>query len=652
MPHLKRLCISIIATNQIRGTKMENRHYLIGTAGHVDHGKTELIRALTGIETDRLKEEKKRGISIELGFAHLSLPSGREVGIVDVPGHERFVRQMLAGATGMDGVLLVIAADEGIMPQTREHLDILALLGISRGIVVINKIDLVDQEWLELIQEEIREALADTLFAAAPVYLVSAQTGAGIQELKIGIDRLLEDAESKTANGAIRLPIDRVFSIQGFGTVVTGTLHNGTVNIGQEVAVEPGHKLTKVRSLQVHNQNVNSAKAGQRVAINLAGINMDEVEKGKVLMTPGAYPVGNILDLKLKNLVSMDKPIVHRQRVRFHIGTTEVLGRIHLLEHEELPPGQEGYAQILLEEPVVGAVHDRFVLRFYSPAYTIGGGKILGVAEYKRKRFKDSVIAQLHLKDQGDPLDLIEKELVDPKTMKELEEILSVDLTEINKQLEQLERLERIEIWKEENTPLFWSHEAAEKWRERLTEYILAHNKEYPLRGGISREELRVKLGVKWTHRRWQNIIEQGFERGFYRLIGSKVKLIKDIPLPNDIMRKIECLEKQWITSGLMPPDLDEGSQKCGVEKGNSLEFAGYLVEQGKWVSISGLFFSLESVKQAQNELVKLLEQNKEVAVGDLKQIWGTSRKYTVPLLEYFDQQKVTKRQGDKRVLN
>lgn len=316
------------------------------------------------------------------------MPSGREVGIVDVPGHERFVRQMLAGATGMDGVLLVIAADEGIMPQTREHLDILNLLGVTKGAVVINKIDLVDQEWLDLIQEEIREALVETIFANAPLYLVSAQTGVGIPELKIGIDRLLENAESKTANGPIRLPIDRVFSIQGFGTVVTGTLHNGTINIGQEVAVEPGHRFTKVRSLQVYNQNVESAKAGQRVAINLAGINTDEVEKGKVIITPGAYPVGNILDLRLKNLVSMDKSIIHRQRVRFHIGTTEVLGRIHLLEHEELPPGQEGYAQILLEEPVVGAAQDRFVLRFYSPAYTIGGGKVLGVAELKESALK------------------------------------------------------------------------------------------------------------------------------------------------------------------------------------------------------------------------------------------------------------------------
>lgn len=631
---------------------MENRHYLIGTAGHVDHGKTELIRALTGIETDRLKEEKKRGISIELGFAHLTLPSGREVGIVDVPGHERFVRQMLAGATGMDGVLLVIAADEGIMPQTREHLDILNLLGVTKGAVVINKIDLVDQEWLDLIQEEIREALVETIFANAPLYLVSAQTGVGIPELKIGIDRLLENAESKTANGPIRLPIDRVFSIQGFGTVVTGTLHNGTINIGQEVAVEPGHRFTKVRSLQVYNQNVESAKAGQRVAINLAGINTDEVEKGKVIITPGAYPVGNILDLRLKNLVSMDKSIIHRQRVRFHIGTTEVLGRIHLLEHEELPPGQEGYAQILLEEPVVGAAQDRFVLRFYSPAYTIGGGKVLGVAELKRKRFKENVIAQLHLKDQGDPLDLIEKELIEPKTIKELEDILSLDSTEIDNQLKQLEKLDRMEVWKEENTSLFWAHDAAENWRKRLLNHISAHNKQFPLRGGISREELKVKLDVKWTNRRWQNIIEQGAERGYYRIIGSKVKLKEDIQLPDSFLKKLECLEKRWKTAGLMPPDLEGGSQECGIDKGNNLEFAGYLVEQEKWVSISGLFFNSESVRQAQNDLVKLLEQNKEVSVGDMRQIWGTSRKYTVPLLEYFDQQKVTKRQGDKRVLN
>lgn len=631
---------------------MDDRHYLIGTAGHVDHGKTELIRALTGIATDRLKEEKQRGISIELGFASLNLPSGRKVGIIDVPGHERFIRQMLAGATGMDGVLLVIAADEGIMPQTREHLDILTLLGVSRGIVVINKIDLVDDEWLELLQEEVHEGLKATPFANAPVYLVSAHTGAGITELKIGIDQLLTDAESKIATGPIRLPLDRVFSIQGFGTVVTGTLHNGTIRLGQEVAVEPGHKFSKVRSLQVHNEKVENAFAGQRVAVNLAGINLDEVEKGAVLITPGAYPVGNILDIKLKNLSSMDKSIIQRQRVRFHIGTVEALGRVHLLEHEELLPGREGYAQILLEEPVVAAAEDRFVIRFYSPAFTIGGGKILGIAEYKRKRFKESVLAQLKIKDQGDPLVLLERELQEPHTLQELLSSFRREQPEIQTGLQQLEESGRIEIWKEENTPLFWAHEAEESWRDQLKQIVLSNQKEYPLRGGISREELKVKLGVKWTQRRWQNILEQGAERKFYRLLGSKVSSIDDLKLPEALTHKLYCLKQRWQNAGLMPPELEAGAQECGINKGASLEFANFLVEQGEWISITALYFNRQAVVLAQKALVNLLKQNNEVAVGDVRELWEISRKYAVPLLEYFDQQKVTKRQGDKRVLN
>lgn len=630
---------------------MNDRYYLIGTAGHVDHGKTELIRALTGIETDRLKEEKQRGISIELGFASLKLASGREVGIIDVPGHERFIRQMLAGATGMDGVLLVIAADEGIMPQTREHLDILTLLGVSQGIVVINKVDLVDDEWLELLQEEVREGLKGTIFENAPLYLVSAHTGEGITKLKTGIDQLITEAESKVATGPIRLPIDRVFSIQGFGTVVTGTLHNGTIRLGQEVAVEPGHLLSKVRSLQVHNEKVEKAFAGQRVAINLSGVNVEEVEKGAEVISPGAYPVGNILDIKLKNLSSTDKSITQRQRVRFHIGTVEALGRVHLLEHEELLPGEEGYAQILLEVPVVAAAEDRFVIRFYSPAFTIGGGKILGVAEYKRKRFKESELEQLKIKDQGDPLVLLERGLNEPHTIEELAASFHWPQTEIQKGLQQLEESGRVELWKEENNLLYWAHEDSQEWHAKLNEIVLAYQKEFPLRGGISREELKVKLGVKWTQRRWQYILEAGADKGLYSLWGSKVRSIDKIQLPDAVLQKINGLKRRWQNAGLTPPELEAGAQECGILKGDSQEYANYLVEQGEWILTSGIYFNHGAVDSAQRTLVELLKQKKEATVGDVRELWGTSRKYTVPLLEYFDQQKITKRQGDKRVL-
>lgn len=630
---------------------MGERHYLVGTAGHVDHGKTELIHALSGIETDRLKEEKQRGISIELGFAHMTMPSGRQVGIVDVPGHERFVRQMLAGASGMDVVLLVIAADEGIMPQTQEHLDILTLLGIPRGIVVINKADLVDEEWLELVEEEIREELKETVFHEAPICRVSALTGDGIPNLRQIIDGLLSEVEGKKATGPIRMPLDRVFSIQGFGTVVTGTLHSGTVKLGQELAIEPTHILTKVRSLQVHKNKVDSAEAGQRVAINLTGVDVAEVERGSVLVMPNAFKVGKILDLKVLNLFSASKPIIQRQRVRFHLGTTEILGRIHLLEQEELVPGQEGFAQILLEEPVVAVPGDRFVLRFYSPAHTIAGGKVLGVTELKKKRFKENVLAQMRMKDQGDPLDLLEKEMIEPRTNADLAARLHVSPEELEESLKSLEQLGRMEIWMEDEAKLYWGKATAELWRLKLIDTVKAYEEANPLRRGISREELKTRLGILWTHRRWQTILEQGSVRGFYNISGSKVQTNEGAEIPSHILKRLEALRIKWQNVALMPPDLTTTAEACGIPKSEAPEYAQYLCEIGEWVHIDQFYYRQKELEKAQYLLTEFLKAHGEVGVAEAREMWGTSRKYAVPLLEFFDNQKITKRSGDKRRL-
>ena len=630
---------------------MNERHYLVGTAGHVDHGKTELIHALSGIATDRLKEEKKRGISIELGFAHMILPSGRQVGIVDVPGHEKFVRQMLAGASGMDVVLLVIAADEGIMPQTQEHLDILTLLGIPRGIVVINKADLVDEEWLDLMEEEIREGLKETVFNEAPICRVSALSGDGIPNLRQTIDGLLSEVESKKLTGPVRMPLDRVFSIQGFGTVVTGTLHNGTVKLGQELVIEPGHIPVKVRSIQVYKNKVDSAGAGQRVAVNLAGVDVAKVERGSALVMSDAFKVGKILDLKVQNLSSIDKPLTQRQRVRFHIGTTEILGRIHLLEHEELAPGQEGFAQILLEEPVLAASGDRFVLRFYSPTHTIAGGKVLGVALNKYKRFKESVLTQMRIKDHGDPLDLLEREMEDPRLVSDLAARLHVSPLELEENLKSLEELGRLEVWMEDENMLYWGKEAAEAWRSKLINLVRVHEGLNPLRGGISREELKTRLGITWTHRRWQAILEQCSARGFYRISGSKVQTNDETQIPPKILKRLDALRSRWQNVGLMPPEIGTVIQACDIPKAETQEYAGYLCEQGEWVSISGLYYQNSDIQKAKMSLVETLKLQGEVGVAEVRELWGTSRKYAVPLLEFFDQQHITRRQGDKRTL-
>ncbi|KUO73527.1 MAG: translation elongation factor [Desulfosporosinus sp. BRH_c37] len=630
---------------------MHERHYLVGTAGHVDHGKTELIRALSGMETDRLKEEKQRGISIELGFAHMILPSGRQIGIVDVPGHERFVRQMLAGASGMDIVLLVIAADEGIMPQTQEHLDILTLLDIPRGIVVINKVDLVDEEWLDLMEEEIREKLQETAFHKAPICRVSALVGVGIPSLRQTIDGLLSEVESKKSSGPVRMPIDRVFSIQGFGTVVTGTLHSGTVKLGQELAIEPGHILAKVRSLQVYKNKVSAAEAGQRVAVNLAGVDVAEVERGSVLVMPNVFKVGKILDIKVLNLSSADKPLTQRQRVRFHLGTKEILGRIHLLDQNELPPGQEGFAQILLEEPLIASSGDRFVLRFYSPTHTIAGGKVLGIAEFKQKRFKESVIAQMRMKDRGDPLDLLEREMSEPRTGSDLTARLHITSSELEVSLKALEDSERLEIWLEDETALYWGKASAEIWRSKLINMIRAYERSNPLRIGISREELKTRLGISWTHRRWQTILEQGSVRGFYRISGSKVQTNEGAEIPIDILKCLEALRAKWQIAGLTPPDLTSTAETCGILKSEVPEYAQYMCETGEWVHIEQFYFRQKDLEQAKERLIEFLKEHGETGVSEVREMWGTSRKYTVPVLEFFDNQKITKRNGDKRKL-
>ncbi|HBV86652.1 MAG TPA: selenocysteine-specific translation elongation factor [Desulfosporosinus sp.] len=631
---------------------MDERHYLVGTAGHVDHGKTELIRALSGIETDRLKEEKQRGISIELGFAHMLLPSGRQVGMIDVPGHERFVRQMLSGASGMDIVLLVIAADEGVMPQTQEHLDILTLLGIPRGIIVLNKVDLVDEDWLELMEEEVREKLKDTVFSDARICRVSAVTGEGIDILRRTIDDLLSHVESKKSTGPVRMPIDRVFSIQGFGTVVTGTLHSGTIELGQELAIEPSHLIAKVRSLQVYNTKVNIAGAGQRVAVNLAGIEVAEVERGSVLVTPNMFKVGKVLDLKVTNLPSAEKPLIQRQRVRFHLGTTEILGRIHLLDHQELIPGQEGFAQILLEDSVLAAPGDRFVLRFYSPTFTIAGGKVLSVAEFKAKRFKQSVLDQMIVKDQGDPLDLLEREMDEPRTSLDLKTRLHINSVELEEFIKTLKESNRLEIWIEDDVSLYWGKDAAELWRQKLITVVKSHEEEYPLRGGISREELKTRLGITWTHHRWQTILEQGCSRKYYRISGSKVQTNEGVQLPPVIARRLNALRTFWQNVKLMPPDLATVSEACEIPKTEIQEYAGHLCELGEWISVNGLFYRTSDIQQAKITLLEALRLKGEIGVAEARELWETSRKYAVPLLEFFDQQKITQRKGDKRVLH
>src|ERR671924_2225226 len=379
------------------------KQVVMGTAGHIDHGKTQLIKALTGVDTDRLKEEKERGITIDLGFAHFTCHDGTEVGVIDVPGHERFVRNMLAGVGGIDLVLLVVAADEGVMPQTREHLAICQLLRVKDGLVALTKADLVDEDWIELVSEDTREFLKGTFLEGKPIVPVAAKTGQGVDELKHALQALVARVPPKHLEGKFRLPVDRVFTIRGFGTVVTGTLFSGMIRVEDRVEIYPKGIGAKVRGLQVHNASVSEAVAGQRTAINLQGIDKVELERGDVLGHPGEFAPTFMLDAMLQHLSDAPRPLRHRARVRLHLGTSEIMGRVILLDRDILAPGEEAYVQIRLEEPAIALPRDRFVIRSYSPVQTIGGGMLLDAQAAKHRRGDASLAAHFRLLAEGSP---------------------------------------------------------------------------------------------------------------------------------------------------------------------------------------------------------------------------------------------------------
>ena len=379
------------------------KQVVMGTAGHIDHGKTQLIKTLTGIDTDRLKEEKERGITIDLGFAHLTYEDGTEVGVIDVPGHERFVRNMLAGVGGIDLVMLVIAADEGVMPQTREHLAICQMLQVKEGLVALTKADLVDEDWLELVSEDTREFLKGTFLEGKPIVPVSAKTGQGLDELKRVLQGLVARVPPKQLQGKFRLPVDRVFTIRGFGTVVTGTLFSGTIRVEDRIEIYPKGIEAKIRGVQVHNASVPEAVAGQRTAINLQGIDKVEVERGDVLGHAGEFAPTFMLDAVLQHLSDAPRPLRHRARVRLHVGTSEIMGRVILLDRDELAPGEEAYVQLRLEEPAIVLPRDRFVIRSYSPVQTIGGGMVLDAQPAKHRRGDAGLAAHFQLLAEGNP---------------------------------------------------------------------------------------------------------------------------------------------------------------------------------------------------------------------------------------------------------
>ena len=632
------------------------KQIILGTAGHIDHGKTSLIKAVTGVNTDRLKEEKERGITIELGFASIDLPSGQHLGIVDVPGHEKFVKNMVAGATGIDIVVMVIAADEGVMPQTREHMEICTLLGIRHGFVALTKTDMVDEEWLEMVTEDVREFLLETFLEDAPIVPVSSVTNEGIQDFIKTLDNLSNQVPEHKPSSLFRLPVDRVFSMKGFGTVITGTLVSGAITPGETIEIYPSGITSKVRSVQVHNESVEKALTGMRTAINFQGLDKTAVNRGEVVSTPGALKPSYMQDISLEYLSSNKKPIRNRARIRFHTGTSEVMGILALLDRDELAPGDKTVAQIRLDEPVAVVRDDRFVIRSYSPVRTVGGGRILNPVPVKHKRFREEVINGLNSILESEPEPIISfhaastgyqgVSFADLKLMtnladKKLETVISALLSK--KELMLIDRDNRIYIHGNSFAHI----------HKETTGHLEAYHGANPLKAGMPKEELKSKLPSILGQKLFTLIINHMvkekalvIEEETVRLATHKVSLAAD---QSGVRKKILA---SYRDSGLQPPWFKELSKTYDIAPADAKDVLILLVDNGDIIKVKeDLYFDANAVAELQERLVNFLQENGEITTPQFKDMTGASRKYVIPLIEYFDSKNVTIRIGDIRKL-
>ena len=633
---------------------------IIGTAGHIDHGKSALVRVLTGTDPDRLPEEKRRGITIDLGFADLELNSFR-FGFVDVPGHERFVKNMLAGAHGIDLLALVIAADEGVMPQTREHFDICRLLGVRNGLVVITKKDLVEAEMLPLVEDEARALVAGSFLEGAPLVTVSSKTGDGLEELKSQLTRIAENVPPRSADFVMRLPIDRAFSMKGFGTVVTGTLISGQITEGDELELLPAGLKVRVRGLQVHGQAVKQAHAGQRTAVNLAGADTAQIERGMVLAPAGRLSPTQIIDVWIDVLPGVARSVRTRSRVRFHIGAAEVLGRVTVLDGPaEIPAGGGALAQLRLEAPVLAVHDDRFILRSYSPADTIGGGRVVNPFAPKHRRKDISGTVQL-LRSLMDG-DRATKFACFVRTAEKHGVRLS-DLAAATGWTNEVLAQAAHDALKESSVieagGVYVSSESFAQLSQNVVTELEQHHKREPLARGMLRETLREKLFAHALPELFGAVIggleASGAvvsEKDVVRSSGHRVDLTdKDA----EISAKIE---KLYLDAGVEAPSLDEAMTRAGVaaaQRAQARKILQLLLDTRKLVRVQGEMFMhaqvINNLKTRLQTYAGQHEPNRLIDVPTFKTLAGVSRKYAIPLLEYFDREQVTRRAGDKRLI-
>jgi selenocysteine-specific elongation factor len=630
------------------------KRVIIGTAGHIDHGKTALVRALTGVDCDRLREEKERGITIELGFAALDLDGGRRAGIVDVPGHEKFIKNMVAGASGIDAVMLVIAADEGVMPQTREHLEICRMLAIQTGIVVLTKSDLVDPEWLAMVTEDVRGFVAGSFLEDAAIVPVSAQTGDGLDGLRSRLALMVDGIQERSAKGLCRLPVDRVFSMKGFGTVITGTLQAGTLQAGDEVVIEPSGLRAKIRGLQVHGDLVNSAGAGQRTAINFQGIEKELVARGDVVGLPDTLVPAKRLALWYEHLSGAARPLKNRAPVRFHAGTAERIGRAIVLDAEEMQPGDQGFVQIVLDEPVIVLPGDRFVLRSYSPVSTIGGGMILDIQPPKHRRMSEATPRRLTTLRDGSTADILElycrEAGVRGMDMDALLRRCGLERAELLKVLDAVTaRGQLVVVGKK---PLcVAAPSVVQQLGDAVVENLRAFHAANPLVPGMRRQELLGRLSPGTSERVFQWVLDSLTENSAVRAQQEYLMLPDHQPGQQGRGETCDSVIGLYASGGFTPPTRKEVLAQVKLSAKELAGILQLLVREGALVKLNDeLYYAQERMHELSEQARQLLDRNGELTIQAFKEQTGLTRKFLIPIFEYFDRTRLTIRKGDKRV--
>jgi len=631
---------------------MTNRHIIIGTAGHIDHGKSTLVKALTGMDPDRLAEEKERGLTIDIGFAFY----GEKAAFIDVPGHEKFIKNMVAGVTTIDMVILLVAADDGVMPQTREHLDILNILGVPRGFIVITKTDLVDDEWIELVEEDVGNLIKGTFLEGAPILRFSAVTNDGLADIKKTLDEFLAIPPSKKDRGCFWMPIDRSFTIRGFGTVVTGSVLSGRLRVGETVEILPQRRLLKVRGLQKHEHPAEGVEIGDRAAINLSGIAKDEIERGNVLASPHYGAPTKRIDARFQLLKNAPRELANQTRVRFHVGTSEIFARIRLLNSDTLLPGQSDYCQIFFEQEIALNRLDRFVVRQYSPQVTIGGGIVLNNHPLHRyKRFSDDILGHLRKLESNDPkevlLEFIQMYRV-PRVLEEIAYSTGMTILETERLINLLEKENKIHKIYVGAKNYILSKEMANNYSKRIPELIDDYHKSHPLEPGIPKAELHHKFNAALEDSVFQTILTHLEQEELIAVENDRVRLRNFVwELDPHLSKKYDAFLLKLREDAFQTLRPEQYAQFLSIQPSTLMNLIQFGKQKGQLFVLQGdILFHSEIVNEARKRLLDYFGSHSEIRLSDFRNLLNTTRKYALPLMEYFDAQEVTERSGDVRL--